>query len=65
MKEGDPSKHYHYSLLEFCSELLLLLDCAQFDSVQFDSASASESFAAAAAAAAAVDSADSLAAEKQ
>ena len=64
MKEGDPSKHYHYSLLEFCSELLLLLlDSAQFDSVQFDSASASESFAAAAAAA--VDSADSLAAEKQ
>lgn len=60
MKEGDPSKRYHYSLLEFCSELLLLLDSAQFDSVQIDSASASESFAAAV-----VDSADSLAAEKQ
>lgn len=56
MKEGDLSKRYHYSLLEFCSELLLLL-------LDSDSASASESFAAAAAAV--VYSADSLAAGKQ
>ena len=54
MKEGDLSKRYHYSLLEFCSELLLLL-------LDSDSASASESFAAAAV----VYSADSLAAGKQ